>query len=307
MTPHEDAPPPALRSVGATRTDVEAALRAGNAWRPRRGVYVAAATAPSSAALRRREEALAHVRAVAEVLTTRYWFSHTSAALLWGCWTWRLDPVPHVTQLGRPSGAGCQDATLARHRSDVPAADRAERHGLPVTSLERTVVDCARLLPVPQGLVVADSALRLGARRAEIERRLEAVVRGRGVRRAREVLATMDGRAESPGETLLRHVVVAAGLPPFVPQHEVVTWRGTVRLDGGWPQSLVGVEFDAAVKYSGGSFGDPRARLAAEKERHDALTEAGWRIVRVTWADLRDPERVVARIAALLRRTTASR
>ena len=57
---------------------------------------------------------------------------------------------------------------------------------------------------------------------------------------------------------------------------------------------------DGLEKYSG-LHGDPRQVLLDEKRRHDALVEAGWLLVRVTAEDLRDPDRLVARIVAALR------
>ena len=65
------------------------------------------------------------------------------------------------------------------------------------------------------------------------------------------------------------------------------------------------VEFDGAVKYSGGEYGDPRGRLLAEKARHDALVEAGWLVLRVTWDDLSDPDLLLGRIRAALARRAA--
>ena len=58
------------------------------------------------------------------------------------------------------------------------------------------------------------------------------------------------------------------------------------------PSWRVALEYDGRGKYAGGA---PDA-LVREKRRQDAITEAGWRLVRVTWADLRDPGGLVRRV-----------
>ncbi|WP_217614257.1 hypothetical protein [Cellulomonas sp. GbtcB1] len=92
------------------------------------------------------------------------------------------------------------------------------------------------------------------------------------------MIALADGRAQSPGETLLRWSLHSGGLPPPELQVEVVTRRGRFFLDLGWPVPRVAVE--------------------------DALEEEGWRVLRVTWDDLRAPAPLVARVARALSRSS---
>lgn len=63
------------------------------------------------------------------------------------------------------------------------------------------------------------------------------------------------------------------------------------RVDFLFRAARVVVEFDGAVKYAGA---DGRDALVREKRREDALRALGYRVVRLTWADLRRPERVRA-------------
>ncbi len=58
------------------------------------------------------------------------------------------------------------------------------------------------------------------------------------------------------------------------------------------------IEFDGRMKYASG---DPSV-LWAEKRREDRLREAGYIVIRVTWADLKEPARIVARIRRALAR-----
>ena len=57
------------------------------------------------------------------------------------------------------------------------------------------------------------------------------------------------------------------------------------------------VEFDGAIKYDGL---DGKRALMEEKRREERLRDAGFRVVRVTWADLTRPEVLVARIRGYL-------
>lgn len=274
----------------------------GSLQRLRRGVYLPPVPGGLGPAEARRAQVLRRVAAVAERLTTSYWFSHTSAALLHGCWTLHLPDVVHVTQLRAPKASQAREVDLRRHWTVLPERDRASLDGLPVTGLERTVVDCARSSRGAEGLVVADSALRAGADLAVIEDVLSEAAGGRGVKQARRVVALADPRSESPGESVVRWIVHEAGLPAPEPAHAVVTARGTYWVDLAWPEVRVAVEFDGAVKYSGGDYGDPAQRLWREKLRQDALGEAGWVVLRVVWSDLGAPELVVRRVREVMQR-----
>jgi len=266
-----------------------------------RGQYAGPPPAEAGTALQREQRVLARIVAASRTLHTDYCFSHESAALLHGLGVYRLAEEVHVSQAWKPKVRRERGTTLRRHPIDVPARDRTTTAtGLPVTTLERTMVDCARWLPGERGLVVADSGLRAGADRRVAASVLAEAAGRPGVRQARRILELADARSESVGESRLRWTLHSAGVEVPSLAVAVETWRGTVWVDAGWPDLKVGIEFDGAVKYSGGEYGDPRERLLTEKRRHDALTEAGWTILRVTWDDLSDPGRLVARIVGAL-------
>lgn len=100
-----------------------------------------------------------------------------------------------------------------------------------------------------------------------------------------------DGRAESPGETRSRLLLLALGFDP-VPQVEIRDSRGDFigRVDFLLEGTRVIVEFDGMTKY--GSHED----LVAEKRRELRLQRAGYVVVRLVWSDLADPARVRALI-----------
>ncbi|HEU4332168.1 MAG TPA: hypothetical protein VFR40_13710, partial [Lapillicoccus sp.] len=112
------------------------------------------------------------------------------------------------------------------------------------------------------------------------------------------MLQLCDERSESVGETRLRLLLVAAGLPV----------RTQVRVSDGAAvfarvdvlvEDRVVVEFDGAVKYSGDVTG---RTLFEEKRREDRLRELGFEVVRVTWTDLERPNIVLDRIRAAMAR-----
>ena len=126
-------------------------------------------------------------------------------------------------------------------------------------------------------------------------RDLAATVRGPGTARARKVCGLADGLAGSPQETRLRLLLHASRLPRPVAQHTVLDAAGrfVARVDFAWPDRRV------AVEYEGRWHGRPQ-QVASDRARLNRLTAAGWRVVFVTAEDLRDPDRVVARVAAAL-------
>ena len=119
---------------------------------------------------------------------------------------------------------------------------------------------------------------------------------GPGSRRAQAVCAAADGLAESPQETRLRLVVVRSALPDPVAQYRVYSaGRFVARVDFGWPAHRLALEYDGLWHAEPGQF-------RRDRERLNRLTAAGWRVVFVTAADLRHPDRLLARLAAELAR-----
>src|SRR5690606_17763849 len=137
--------------------------------RLRPGIF--ATTDPNgSAAIARRDLVLARTAAAWANVDSAVWFSHETAAVLRGMWTYRLADRVHLTQLYPPQVRREDNSwehryRVTRHWTALPPRDRDVVGGLPVTSLERTAADCARSLPLASALVVMDCALHHGADR----------------------------------------------------------------------------------------------------------------------------------------------
>lgn len=275
--------------------EVAQQVLAGRWRRVRRGVYVQV-TPGTTPADQSRADDLARLEGLRRGSTSRYVASHTSAAVLWGLPLLRRPMTTHVTQEWLPNrrnGAG-----IVRHVTALLDDEITERHGHRVTTLERTAVDCAMTLGLRAGVVVVDAALHTGADPALMAATVAALAGRRGIRQARRALEHADDGAESPGESLTRLCLVQGGLPRPETQLAVDTHLGTVWGDLGWREARTLVEYDGRAKY--GSTGSTTGDLLAERRREAALNEAGWRVLRVTAADLRDEPRLVARARRML-------
>jgi very-short-patch-repair endonuclease len=73
-------------------------------------------------------------------------------------------------------------------------------------------------------------------------------------------------------------------------QHEVRDRRGRLvaRLDFAYPRARLGIEADGYRFHSG------RRVWTRDIERHNALIELGWTVLRFTWEDLQRREAAVA-------------
>lgn len=275
-----------LRIAEASASQAEALRRAArrdDLRRVRRGAYVGS---DHWSEIDDTQRHLIAVRANVAALRADAVVSHRSAAAVWGL------PVVgcpsegvHVTFPGRSGGVSRAD--LARHATDRPLAHQVV-DGIDVTSVARTVVDLARAHGFLAGVAAGDAALHRGIVTLD-ELCAEADCAGsrRGSRVARDVVGFIDGRCESPGESLSRVRMRELGLPTPELQHVVRDSDGFVgRVDFWWDDARVIGEFDGRSKY-GMEESIPQAadRLWDEKVREDRLRRTGTTVVRWTWAD----------------------
>ncbi|HEX4016116.1 MAG TPA: DUF559 domain-containing protein [Frankiaceae bacterium] len=146
----------------------------------------------------------------------------------------------------------------------------------------------ASVLELDDLVCLLDSALRAGWDRDDTAGR---------PRRLRAAMAMADARSESTFETLLRLLLVRAGLAPDALQLELFGVDGRVyaRLDMAWASVKVAVEAD------GRAYHDAPQALYRDRHRANDLALAGWTILRFTWADLlRRPQWVVSQVRRAL-------
>jgi hypothetical protein len=100
------------------------------------------------------------------------------------------------------------------HFRDIPAGSVVEMDGLRVTSVVRTLADCAAEADRESIVSVVDSAINRGRLGAEDLPALTQQLRASRCSFAVGWLRLVDRRAESPSETRVRLVLADAGLPP---------------------------------------------------------------------------------------------
>ncbi|MEO3775698.1 hypothetical protein ABGB16_02375 [Micromonospora sp. B11E3] len=165
--------------------------------------------------------------------------------------------------------------------------DIVQVSGIPVTSPLRTVTDVILRQSRYPAVAVLDSALNRRLLTDEDLAAVPALMRGRrGAVAARAYLADADGRAQSPLETRARLRCVDGGVPPDVLQLEVRDEEGRLLGIGdlGWRAARLIAEADG-----NGPHAAPDA-LFADRRRQNRLVNAGWRILRFTWADTLHPD-----------------
>jgi very-short-patch-repair endonuclease len=197
--------------------------------------------------------------------------SHTSAARVLGLSLVEEPAITHVTVRHGSKRAAEQGVLVHRARS-LPAADVVDGH----TSVRRTVLDCATTMPFAHALAVADSALSLSLV-SEFDLRLAAARspnRGRG-RRVR-VAEAADRRAENAFESVLRALVLEAGLTSFEPQVPIRTRGRLVVVDLADRRRRLVIEGDSYT-YHG-----TRSAFARDCDRYDELVADDWRVLRFT-------------------------
>jgi hypothetical protein len=218
--------------------------------------------------------------------------SHGSAAVLYGLPVWpaAVERV-HVTR--SRSGNGMRRSLVHVHGAPLRAHEIVLIDNMPVTSLGRTVLDLGRTLPMTQAVAAGDRALALGLTRAELEAGLLTMQRWPGVRAARRVVAFLDVRSESAGESMSRVRLVEEGLPRPDLQREIFAPDGRLiaRVDFYWEEHKTVGEFDGKIKY--GRLLEPGQRIEDvifdEKIREDAVRDLGLQVVRWITRDLYRP------------------
>ncbi len=189
---------------------------------------------------------------------------------------------------------------IAVHSERLLPAEVAEVEGMPVTISARTAFDIGRWTSSRLHAVQRLDALTnaTDVKIADIEAVIASHRGARGLARLRGVLPLVDGGAESPQETRTRLVLIDAGLPAPQTQIRVCDEYGdfVARIDMGYRELLVGIEYDGPQHWT-----DP-AQRQRDIDRHAALLDLGWTIIRVSSELLRHRQGTfIARVVAAMR------
>lgn len=150
--------------------------------------------------------------------------------------------------------------------------------GLRVTTPERTAFDLGRREPLRRAVAHLDALA--GATDFKADDVLDVADshrRARGVRRLPRALELVDAGAQSPKETWLRLLLIAAGFPKPRTQIPVLGLDGFPKyfLDMGWEDIKLALEYDGEQHWT-----NPR-QYAKDIERQEYVAKIGWTVIRV--------------------------
>ncbi len=241
-------------------------------------------------------------RAVSTVLPTDTAMSHYSAACVLGLPV--LGSPPPRVRAVRLHGGEHRKASGYTIHAGYPGARTVTRNGLRVIEPAFVVFGLAVVMGLQAAVVAADAALNAGLMAAaELDRVIATCPRWPGLATLAAAAALVDPACESAGETLTRLVLLDLG---FSVQSQAVIRdsRGSpvARVDFLIDGTAVIVEFDGMQKYQHADGRPNAAALRAEKLREDQLRSLGYEVVRLVWADLKDPARVRQLLNAALAR-----
>ncbi len=202
----------------------------------------------------------------------------------------------------RPPGYRLRNSLSSSGERTLAADDVTEIDGIQVTVPIRTACDLGRLLHRDQAFAALDAMMRLTAfGREELVERAGRFRGYRGIRQLRYLAPLADGRAQSPGESILRlRWIECPELPPPTPQLEVPGPTGPYFLDLALPELRYAAEYDGELWHG------PERREHDERRRQWVRTRLGFELQVFTAPNihgpLQDADRLLRRGIARSRR-----
>jgi very-short-patch-repair endonuclease len=200
-----------------------------------------------------------------------------------------IDVITHGDRGRRPN--------IRVHRVVLAVDDVTRQHGVPITSVSRTLVDLAAVLG-----------------RRELERAMAQAERLNLLDR-QKLLALTDARAGRPGAPVLRSLLEQEARPALtrseaeerflalvrkaqLPAPETNVQLGDYEVDFLWRSQRIVVEVD------GFAFHSSQRRFESDRRRDARLAAGGMSVLRVTWRQVeQEPEAMLVRLALTLSRT----
>jgi very-short-patch-repair endonuclease len=212
--------------------------------------------------------------------------SHRAVAALWelrnNAGAEVTVPSPRVARSG-----------IVVHHSVLPSDEVTTVLGIPVTTVPRTLLDLAAVLPRHQfERAVNEAEIRRLRDPLSLAELVERHPHRSGIRVARRVLEALRAGTSvmrSELEARFREHLRASGLPPAQLNASVLVNGCWFECDCVWPAQRLIVELDGRAVH------DTAAAFERDRERDRTLHASGWRVVRVTWRQLHGDPEVVAR------------
>ena len=226
--------------------------------------------------------------------------SHRSAGSLWRILP-QMSILPEVTRETR-----CQTRSGLKSHCGVLRADEVTRvDGIPVTSPPRTVLDIAASSTIGElEKALNEMEVRGITDELSIPDLLERYPRKRGSAKLRALLADEAAVRGVPREKLEERFAAAlegSDLPRPRRNADLVVRGHTIEADCLWTKQRVIVELDGRAAHG------TRRAFERDRERDRLLQVDGWRVVRITWRQLRDDVPAVLADLRMLLRTLPPR
>lgn len=270
-----------LRAAGFSEDIIDHRIHTQRLARVHRGVYLVGVVAPP----------YAYEMAACLACGPRAVLSHRSVAVLWQIVDDRTRPT--VLEVTVPGGYRRRPGIRVYRIGSLRPDEVTRLHGVPVTTVARTLFDLAGLLPRPrlERAVAEAFALRLTSA-AELRDMAERQQGRRGVRRFRAVLDLGNPpRMRSEAEGRFLALVHRSGVAP----PEINTLVAGHEVDFYWTAERLAVEVDGSAFHT-----SPHA-FERDRRRDAELATFGVRVVRVTWRQItEEPKAVVRRLKGAL-------
>jgi very-short-patch-repair endonuclease len=196
-------------------------------------------------------------------------------------------PEDAPVDLVLPGRAYREHPGLVVHRGQLLPDEATAVDGIAATSPVRTAYDLGRNPPLTEAVVALDALSHRWEFRPDAVLDLRCRHLGaRGSAQLPQVVRLANPLAESPMESRIRLVIVLAGLPVPVLQHPI----GPFFLDLAYPAIRLAIEYDGRAHRE-------QVRAMRDLDRQAYLSDAGWKVLRFTAAQvLCRPRWVAARV-----------
>lgn len=216
--------------------------------------------------------------------------SHRTAAALWGIRRSSSGKIEVTTVRSCATRPG-----IVMHRSrHLPTDHVTLEDGIPVTTVARTLVDLASVLPRRELDRAIEQAERLRLFDLRAMEEVLAATRGRAGLSAL-IDAVQEARAPEPTREELERRFIAVCRDHGITPPAINTWIEGHEVDAAWPDAQVIAELD------GWEYHRTRAAFECDRRRDAKLQLSGYRVLRVSWRWLNEePQEVAATLKALL-------
>ncbi|WP_167138685.1 hypothetical protein [Diaminobutyricimonas sp. TR449] len=228
-------------------------------------------------------------------------FSHGTAAMIYGLrLPRRIEEERNLHVAVRHPARPPRTSGILGHEISHGMSHGQTWSGLPVIDPITAWMQLAPLLTLDELIVCGDSLVRRKIPPATLDDVLERVDRAsgfRGIRNLTQAVPQIRARTDSRPETLLRLLIVRAGLPEPLVGYTVRDSNGDFvgTPDLAYPKERVGLE------YLGDGHRTDRATFVDDISRTERFEQFGWRVVKVVSDD------IFIRPPILIRRILAAR